>query len=121
VAPTLLQIGTVQVTYSFFWSKIVFHRKVFFLNRSSWELQETKQNEQIKKFVDKKWSQGELLEMHLLESRLLDTIFQNVVCSTVKLSSAQQQNKKNKKNKIGRFGLKNKKKKKVNDLFIGYL
>jgi hypothetical protein len=66
-------------------------------------------------------SQGHLLEIHQLKSRLLDTIFQNVICSTAKLSSAQQQNKKNKKSKIGRFGLKNKNKKKVNDLFIGYL
>jgi hypothetical protein len=29
-------------------------------------------------------SQGELLKMHLLESRLLDTFFQNVNCSTEK-------------------------------------
>jgi hypothetical protein len=36
-------------------------------------------------------SQGHLLEIHLLESRLLDTIFQNVICSTTKLSSARQQ------------------------------
>ncbi len=29
-------------------------------------------------------SQGELLEIHLLESRLLNTFFQNVNCSTEK-------------------------------------
>jgi hypothetical protein len=29
-------------------------------------------------------SQGQLLKMHLLESRLLDTFFQNVICSTKK-------------------------------------
>ena len=29
-------------------------------------------------------SQGQLLEMHLLESRLLDTFFKNVICSTKK-------------------------------------
>jgi hypothetical protein len=35
-------------------------------------------------------SQGQLLEMHLLESRLLNTFFKNVNCSTQKVSTAQQ-------------------------------
>ncbi len=35
-------------------------------------------------------SQGQLLEMHLLESRLLDTFFKNVICSTQKVSTARQ-------------------------------
>jgi hypothetical protein len=34
-------------------------------------------------------SQGQLLEMHLLESRLLDTFFKNVNCSTQKVSTAR--------------------------------
>jgi hypothetical protein len=35
-------------------------------------------------------SQGQLLEMHLLESRLLNTFFKNVICSTQKVSTARQ-------------------------------
>ncbi len=35
-------------------------------------------------------SQGQLLEMHLLESQLLDTFFKNVNCSTQKVSTARQ-------------------------------
>jgi hypothetical protein len=35
-------------------------------------------------------SQGQLLEMQLLESRLLDTFFKNVICSTQKASTARQ-------------------------------
>jgi hypothetical protein len=35
-------------------------------------------------------SQGQLLEMHLLESRLLDTFFKNVNCSTQKVSTARK-------------------------------
>ncbi len=31
-----------------------------------------------------KTSQGQLLEMHLLKSRLLDTFFEKVICSTEK-------------------------------------
>ena len=42
----------------------------------------------IKEYV--KTSQGQLLEMHLLESRLLDTFFKNVICSTQKVSTARQ-------------------------------
>ncbi len=33
-------------------------------------------------------SQGQLLEMQLLESQLLDTFFKNVICSTQKESTA---------------------------------
>ena len=35
-------------------------------------------------------SQGQLLEMQLLKSRLLDTFFKNVICSTQKASTARQ-------------------------------
>jgi hypothetical protein len=51
------------------------------------------------------WSQGELLEIHLLESRLLNTFLRNLICSTTKMSSARQQNFIWSKNKLGRFGL----------------
>jgi hypothetical protein len=34
-------------------------------------------------------SQGQLLKSHLLKSRLLDTFFQNVNCSTQKVSTAR--------------------------------
>jgi hypothetical protein len=36
----------------------------------------------------KRKSQGQLLEMQLLESRLLDIFFKNVICSTQKASTA---------------------------------
>jgi hypothetical protein len=38
----------------------------------------------MKKEFVKLRSQGQLLEMHLLESQLLDTFFEKVICSTEK-------------------------------------
>ncbi len=47
-------------------------------------IKQTKLIQYLGIFLMHEMSQGELLEIHLLESQLLDTYFQNVNCSTEK-------------------------------------
>ncbi len=46
-------------------------------------------NNSIDDIKEEKSRGGQVLKMHLLESRLLDTFFKNVICSTQKVSNRQ--------------------------------
>jgi hypothetical protein len=83
--------------FKFRWTKIQVYKVLGRFLLSSWSRSPNNNPEFIKFFWDiqkiqkkqKKifavfWSQGQLLEIHLLESRLLDTFFRNLDCSTEK-------------------------------------